>query len=392
MNLKAQFFATAMLVGLVGSSSAATTFEHTKTLNFENPAANSTLRVTSAAADEDGNIYFTSNFNDRISTFNPMTIPDPANPDEYQGTYVTDIDAATQTNLFSSSSYIGITVDKDTGDVFAAGPSNSPTATGTPTGVITRVSNTGGTWVSTPLNQAGLALAGIQSLGNNQFVLSDARTGALHFYELDTAGTALVPKGTASGQTGIWAPSLAADVAGGKIYQARATHLSPSTTSQIDSFSFSFPFATGTSDFDATSLGTLIPGLPSGVTAGQPLQYQSISVSSDGKYIAFPVNVASAATTDMTENYFAVYDVSGPTPVLVASLDGSEDPNQADGHRADTRGFGCTFFTYNNEEYLFTFFSGISGSVPVPPYTSRVARGYVYKITQTSTVDGWNLY
>lgn len=386
VNFKSLFWAACIGVVLQGNAQAAQNFLYVKKIELSGGTV--ALRATCAAADANGNIYFTSNFvDDGIYTFNPVA-SDPNQAVGRADMVVID-NGNTQTNNFTSSSYIGITVDKVTGDVWAAGPSKNLTTTPN-NAIITRLSKSGSTWSATYLNRSdSIPLSGVQSVGENKLVFTNPKTGGLYFYEFNPTALSLTARGTAIGDSSIWAPTLAASSNGMKIYQARGSNVS-AKSGEVDVFSYSY--ATGTNTYSATRTGQYIAGQTSQATAAaQPLQYQGIAINDSGTLLAVPVNLGKPGTdaTAPSGNFVDIYDISGVSPVKLTSLNGP--PSESAGNRSDNRVFGITFFKQADKEYFFMAYASISATT-IAPYTGRISHGYVYEVTPKSDIDTWEMY
>lgn len=400
------FLALALVgLGIQGAVQAAPTFEHVKTLDFGTTDSTAVRRIVAVTPDNNGTIYFSDNQTDAIRSINLFK-------PEYFGRDIksSDIDstvihsgAATDVS-FTGNSYAGLALDPISGDLIGSGASNRYGASGGSS--VYRFSKAGSAWNITNLSlSTPVSLSGVKYIGTNKYAFTDAKTGNIYFYELNSAGNALNAIGDITGATsGIWAPGLAADVQNNKLYQGLGDNrVGTAISGQVNSFNFNFvsgefPFASGSYGFTGTSNGSIIAGVPptsgTDTNGSAPHVYQPIAVSSTGKYLSVAHNPGGRGY-DTVKNSFKVYDVSVNPPALVATLNGSETPDKF-GMYGEIKGYSTTFLTYNGKEYLLTFFTqanAMSGTKPATlPYTKRVYTGYIYELKDNSDIDTWNMY
>lgn len=315
VNFKSLFWAACIGGLLVTNAIAAQQFVYNKTLYFNFASGTIThIRMTSAASDANGLVYFTNNVTDNIHVVDPMTFSGTETGNTAQAEVpIIAAGSSSYNNGFTGASYTGITVDKVTGAIYAAGPTRNQTTTPN-NSIITRLEKVGTNWTITDLNKADSnAMGGIQSLGENKVVLTSGRTGTLYFFEYKPATQSLDPIGTILGNSSLWSPSLAIDPVNNRIFQGRSLHTATAKAADVDLFNFNYVTASNT--FTGSRVGNYIAGTNStDTTNNQPLEYQSIAVNDSGTLLAIPVNTGKTLTTDTGANNFQVYDISGPSP------------------------------------------------------------------------------
>lgn len=379
-------------VGFQTGVHAAPTFEHVKKLDF-----GTGVRVTAGASDDNGTVFFVNNMSDAVYYMKPFEVSGDLVAADAKVIH----SGSGLSPSFGSSSYSGITINPATGDLFAAGPRNPPTSANAKESMISKFVKTGvDTYTITQMNIATPAyLAGVKAVGPNQFAFSDANTGNIKFYELNETGTGFNPIGEINSNTDLWSPTLAVDSLNKKIYQGVGEYRvgKERKTGKVHSYNFDFvsgefPFASGTYGFTGTSNGVILPGddVLTAADTATVHYYQSVSVSSDGKFIAVAHNPAAASNASTDANSFKVYDTTNLSAPVI-TLDGSQSESGVS-WKGDVRAYGSLFFKNAGKEYLLIFFSNVGTSNLPPGYSARVNFGYIYEVGESSDIQTWEMY